>query len=166
MGEKKGRDDGNLFRLALRKKKDHGDDSDGIIVAIGNHFNYILGRQLFGYERTYPNANSLVELVDTAIEHNDGDTAIQYLSRLDGGHGTISSNWEIDCSIQPWNHGSNVFEHIGVGNGRVRVVVGDTSDFFSWSVYIGSTLWEIYESSITNPSELEMVMNSSNRCRL
>ena len=102
---RKGDDNGNGLRLAMRKKKVDGDDSDGILVVIGNHFNYILGRQLFEYERTYPNANSLVELVDTAIEHNDRDTAIQYLSRLDGGHGTISSNWKIDCSI---DHGITV----------------------------------------------------------
>jgi len=161
---RKGDDDGNGFRLALRKKKVHGDDSDGIIVVVGDHFNYILGRQLFEYERTF---DSLVELVDAAIENNDRDTAIMYLNRLDGGHGTISSNWEIDCSIQPWNHGKNVFERISEGNGRVRVVVeSDPDDFFSWSVYIGNTLWEIYESSIMSPSELEKVMNSSYRCRL
>ena len=164
---RKGDDNGNGLRLAMRKKKVHRDDSDGILVVTGNHFNYILGQQLFDYEMSYPNAKSLVELVDTAIEHNDRKTAIIYLNRLDGGHGTISPNWEIDCSIQPWNHGSNIFEHISRGNGRVRVVVeGDSDDFFSWDVYIGNTLWEIYESSITSSSELEKVMNSSNRCRL
>ena len=167
---RKGDDNGNGLRLAMRKKKVHRDDSDGILVVTGNHFNYILGRQLFDYEMSYPNAKSLVELVDAAIENNDRDTAIIYLSRLDGGPGTISSNWEIDCSIQPCNHGKNVFEYIGGGgNGRVRVVVGNDSDdydFFSWDVYIGNTLWEMYESSITSPSELEKVVNSSNRCRL
>ena len=94
------------------------------------------------------------------MEHNDRETAYSYLS-LDGGHGTISSGWQIDCSIQSWNHGTNVFDRIGgaeSSSGKVQVVAHG-SDFFSWSVIIGKTSWEVYECSIDNPTELEQLFN-------
>jgi hypothetical protein len=37
-------------------------------------------------------------------------------------------------------------------------VVGSGTDYFQWSVSIGNTEWEIYESSITNAVELEMLL--------
>lgn len=82
---------------------------------------------------------------------------------MDGGHGTISSGWKIDCSIHCWNHGVRVFDRIG-GVGGVKVVVGSgegDDGFSSWDVTIGNSLWDIYESSVDNPIELEKLLNIS-----
>lgn len=83
---------------------------------------------------------------------------MSYLS-LDGGHGTISSGWKIDCSIQSWNHGLRIFDLIG-GDSGIRVIVGSggDSDFLSWDVTIGRSSWEIYESSL-DANELEKLLN-------
>ena len=116
-----------------------------------------MGRQWTGREKAYPDATSLVELVDVSIDNGDRETAISYLS-LDGGHGSISSGWKIDSSIQSWNHGMSVFERIGPG--KVDVA-GNGTNFFSWEVTIGNTLWEIYESSIRDPSELEKLLTAT-----
>lgn len=103
-----------------------------------------------------------MELVGLAIDKGDRETAISYLS-LDGGHGTVSSGWKIDCSIHPWNHGKTVFDRIGCGEVRV---VGHGNDYFSWEVMIGDTVWEIYEASPTlgNAEELEKLLNGKS-CR-
>lgn len=101
-------------------------------------------------------ANNLVELVESSIDDGDRETALSYLS-LDGGHGTISSGWKIDCAIQSWNHGMRVFDRIG---GEVQVV--GNGDFFSWTLYFGNTAWDIYESSIQNPSELQQLLTRKN----
>ncbi|KAL9187852.1 hypothetical protein ACHAXT_006230 [Thalassiosira profunda] len=161
-----GDENGEGLTLAMRKKS--GQD-DGILVVVGDHFNYILGRQWSGKETKYPEANSAVELIDSAIENGDRETAISYLS-LDGGHGTVSSGWKIDCSIHPWNHGLSVFERIGCGNigrGNVRVV-GEGPDFFAWEVMIGDTAWEIYELSptIDSAAALEELLTGRSQSRL
>jgi len=116
-----------------------------------------------GREKAYPNANNLVELVDSSIDNGDRETAVSYLS-LDGGHGTVSSGWMIDCSIRPWNHGTSVFDRVGCG--KVGVA-GIGADFFSWDVTIGDTSWEVYESSVKSAAELEQVLTAKNcKCRL
>ena len=99
-------------------------------------------------------------MVDTAIGNGDRDTAISYLT-LDGGHGTISSGWNIDCSIQSWNHGRNIFEQIG-DSSNIRVV-DRGSDFFAWDVIIGDTSWEIYECTAAETAkELEQLLTGKN----
>jgi len=154
-----GDDNGKGLRLAMRRTDD---GNDGILVVVGDHFNYILGRRWNGNEKTYPNANSLVELVDTCIDLGDRETAISHLT-LDGGHGTISSGWKIDCAIQSWNHGKTVLVRIDGGNVRV---IGNGSDFFSWEVSIGKTSWCVYESSIRSASELERLLTNNCKSRL
>lgn len=155
----KGDENGGGLCLAMRKKNSGQDDgNDGILVVVGDHFNYILGRQWSGLEKAYPNANNLVDLVDSSIDNGDRETAISYLS-LDGGHGTISSGWKIDCSIQSWNHGMSVLDRIG--SGKVQVV-GNGTDFFLWEVSIGNTSWCIYESSIRSATELEQLLTKKN----
>jgi len=152
------------FRLAIRKRANPSgfDEADGIIVALGDHFNYILDRQFTGNERTYPTASSTVELVDEALNNGDRGTAIAFLS-LRGGHGTISSGWKIDCSVQPWLIGSNVFHCIDENIDVIRVSGGDSNDSFGWSVFIGSSVWEVYECSLSSPEELETVLNNIQR---
>lgn len=121
-----------------------------------DHFSWAFGRQWSGREKNYPDATNISDLVDSAIQNGDRETAMSYLS-LDGGHGTRSSGWKIDCSIQSWNHGLRVFDWIGGVDAQVRVV-GGGADFISWKVYIGTTRWEIYESSAASAIELEMIL--------
>jgi len=118
-----------------------------------DHFNYILSRELSGRETAYPDAKSSTELVDAAIENGDRETAISHLT-LDGGHGTISSGWKIDCSIQPWNHGMSAFDRLG---GKLKVL-GNGTDFFQWTVFIGDTAWEVYECSVPTAGELQKLL--------
>lgn len=56
-----------------------------------------------------------------------------------------------------------VFDRIG-GVGGVKVVVGSgegDDGFSSWDVTIGNSLWDVYESSVDNPIELEKLLNIS-----
>lgn len=148
------------FRLAIRKRANASgfDEADGIIVALGDHFNYILGRQFTGGERTYPSASSTVELVDMALDSGDRESAISYLT-INGGHGRISTGWKIDCSVHPWLLGNNVFRCLDDTIDVVRVN-GKESDPFGWSVIIGSSVWEVYECSLSSPEQLEIVLNN------
>jgi hypothetical protein len=78
----------------------------GIIVIVGDHFSYCFDRKV---EWSTGTAASLVELVDEAVSNNDLDQARAWLS-MRGGHGTISSGWTIDCSIEPWVEGRTLWE--------------------------------------------------------
>eukprot|EP00594_Rhizosolenia_setigera_P006591 CAMPEP_0178951972 /NCGR_PEP_ID=MMETSP0789-20121207/7533_1 /TAXON_ID=3005 /ORGANISM="Rhizosolenia setigera, Strain CCMP 1694" /LENGTH=262 /DNA_ID=CAMNT_0020632925 /DNA_START=384 /DNA_END=1169 /DNA_ORIENTATION=- len=125
-----GDDYGKGFVLAMRKAKPNNDTiatmndknfRDGIVVIVGDHFNYIFDRSLKEEQKhnipsKYKGATSLVSLVDQAVSQNDRETAISFLS-LDAGHGRIvsssssstKSKWVIDHSLQPWKHGTTLF---------------------------------------------------------
>ncbi|KAL3776352.1 hypothetical protein HJC23_010620 [Cyclotella cryptica] len=158
-------DFGNGLRLAMRRRLRASDDKnihvDAILVAVGDHFNYIIGREPLQYAKKYPNANTLVEIVDTAIACGDRDTAISYLS-LDGGHGTISSGWVVDCSIQSWRHGTRVFDCIAQSRDSSDIkVCGDGSDYQLWEVYMGGGVWDVYECSFQRAAELELILKGT-----
>mmetsp|Transcript_28857 Transcript_28857/g.59231 ORF Transcript_28857/g.59231 Transcript_28857/m.59231 type:complete len:441 (+) Transcript_28857:94-1416(+) len=163
-----GDEKGEGLRLALRKrvpeKEATNNSLDGILVVVGDHFNYILSRQLTGRETSYPQVNNLVEMVDNAIENGDRHTAVSYLT-LDGGHGTISSGWKIDTALQPWRHNMNVFDCVGSvdskSNGLKVKIAADGPSFFEWEVLIGQTVWDIYESSFKDANVLEALMNGN-----
>lgn len=105
-----------------------------------------------------------MELVDCAIGNGDRQTAISYLT-LDGGHGTISSGWKIDCAIQPWRHGKRVFDCISRSSNESSAktlaikVAGEGADFFKWGVIIGETVWDVYESSVRSANDLETLLS-------
>ena len=152
---------GNGLRLALRKRRNNDDTVDGIIVAIGDHFNYMIGRNLQDELHTYPNANNSVELVDFAIVNGDRDTAISYLL-LDGGHGTISSGWIVDCAIQPWKHGTSLISCIKNDRNLVEIKVRDNGlDYRTWDVILGDSIWDVYETSIHSATELKSLLLTS-----
>jgi hypothetical protein len=122
---------GSGISLALRKERLDNDDEDGIIVVVGNHFNYIQGRALATTTKPqYENQASLVTLVDAALDANDRDTALEWLGRIRGGHGRITCNgeWVIDCAIQPWKEGTVLFDR----NEVVLVEGSDMSDLASY----------------------------------
>jgi len=58
-----------------------------------------------------------------------------------------------------------VFDQIGGGEVQVKVV-GRGDDFVTWSVFIGNTIWEIYECSIATATELELLLTKTYSQRL
>lgn len=96
---------GNGFVLAM-----HCTDpkyQDGLIVAVGNHFNYL-------YEKGGPfqgemEANNKVELVDNAIATGRRHIAEKHFLSIEAGHGSIMDGWKIQHAIQPWCCGTELF---------------------------------------------------------
>ena len=137
-------------RLALRKSAT--EERDGIFVLVGDHFNYVLARKLTGKEKDYGQA-SLVGLVDAAVEANDLITAKAYLS-IEAGHGTVSSNWKLDCAIPPWNEGAQ----LPWSRSSLRVL-GDSLSSDSKIVW-GGELWDMMDCSFESPDELVAYLSS------
>lgn len=97
-----------------------------------------------GVEKSYPNATSLIDLVDSALAAGDRATAESYLS-IDAGHGIVSEGWLIDCAIQPWKEGTHLSE-ISVDGGEN---VKDCS-----VIWMGHQ-WEVYSCSLSTVSDLK-----------
>ena len=133
-----------LPRLALRKSGQH--TRDGILVVVGDHFNYVLARDLTGNETRYPEQKSLVELVDAAIEAGDLTTARSYLS-IEAGHGRVSDGFKLDLAIPPWNEGKPLW------NKDEIKLEGDSlqSFHFIWR----NEKWELYDCSFGTLAELK-----------
>lgn len=81
-------------------------EHNGLLIVIGDHFNYILDRDPV---QGPASKGSLVEQVDHLVDSGAIETAQKYLS-IRGGHGTVSSGWMIDTAIEPWKEGSLPFE--------------------------------------------------------
>ena len=142
--ERRGSPTDNSPRLAFRKASGNG--RDGIIVVVGDHFNYVLERQLPEDVNDY-DQKSLVDVVDAAVAAGDLDTARSYLS-IQGGHGTISSQWTIDSAIPPWNEGTKLWNP-----NELMVVEGDSIDTcqLSWK----GEKWDLFDSSFETVRELK-----------
>jgi len=125
-------EEGNSLRLALRKRE----GIDGIVVVVGDHFNYLLDREISGEEPKY-NKASLVDLVDAAIAKGDRETA-EIFCGIDAGHGRLSEKWVIDCAIQPWKEGSALWHNI---------VVHGTSINDCWILW-NDEIWDVFECSL------------------
>jgi hypothetical protein len=138
-------------RLALRKSGAH--QRDGIFVLVGDHFNYVLSRNLVGNEKEYPQ-KTLVDLVDAAVSAGDLATARSYLS-IEGGHGRVSNGWKLDCAIPPWNEGNKLWTPDDLK------IEGDSIE--SCRVLWGREEWEIYDCSFESKEELrDFLMQKSN----
>jgi hypothetical protein len=137
-------------RVALRKSA--SESRDGIFVLVGDHFNYILARELRGNERDY-GQGSVVGLVDAAVEVNDLETAKAYLS-IEAGHGTLSAGWKLDCAIPPWNEGSTLpFDRT-----LIKVITGSTPGeaIIQW----GESQWDVMDSSFSTLPEMVSFLSS------
>jgi hypothetical protein len=147
---------GNGLVLALRKVKTKNDDRHGIIVIVGDHFNYILGRHLTGNETEY-NQSSTVNLVDEAIKNGDRQTAEAYLS-IDGGHGIVSNGCKIDCALQHWKEGTPLAD---VCFGKTWDVITDKNGIsIQGGHYENSIKWDIIESNALCTSDIATVFVS------
>jgi hypothetical protein len=145
-------------RLALRKVSSN--ERDGVLVIVGDHFNYVLAREFQGDENKYPQ-KTLVGLVDAAVEAGDLTTARSYLS-IEGGHGRVSKDWTLDCSIPPWNEGTQLW-----GEGDVRV---DGEAIEGCQVKWKDDMWDVLDCSFDSVRELEEFLSFSPKkmkhCRL
>lgn len=135
-------------RLALRRQ----DGSDGILVVVGDHFNYLFSRCLLGTEVI--EGSTLVEVVDAALVRGDRSTAESFLS-MDAGHGLVSLGWKIDAAIQPWREGGALFE-----DGDIAVE-GDSID--TCHVMWKGSRWSVYESSFETINDLRNMLCPSRK---
>jgi hypothetical protein len=137
-------------RVALRKSA--SESRDGIFVLVGDHFNYILARELGGNEKDY-GQDSLVGLVDAAVAANDLDTAKAFLS-IEAGHGTISSGWKLDCTIPLWNEGSTLpFDRFSID------IVMETSPVET-RIRWGGFEWDVMDTSFSTVAALVSFLSS------
>jgi hypothetical protein len=136
-------------RLALRRQE----GSDGILVVVGDHFNYLLSRCLLG-TKNVEGRSTLVEVVDAALARGDRSTAEAFLS-MEAGHGRISTGWIIDAAIQPWREGHALFE-----DGDIAVE-GDSID--ACHVMWKGARWSVYESSFKTVDDLRTVLCPSRK---
>ncbi|CAJ1399285.1 unnamed protein product [Effrenium voratum] len=136
--------------VALRKSQ----DPDGVIVIVGDHFNYCLDRScsLGEAQARYPSATSLVDLVDAALAQHDLKTARACLS-IQGGHGRISKGWQLDCAIEFWKQGRPLWNREEVS------VTGISLD--DCIVLWKGEEWSVFECSLDSPQALAALLRTS-----
>lgn len=167
--------------VALRRCGEEG-SLDGIIVIVGDHFNYCLGTcdvsilnsdsDQDGYLPSSTNAGgeaasttttptSLIGMVDTALDRDDLAMARMWLRRISGGHGLISLGWKIDCAIEFWKEGSSLWkkEDIYVSVSSPSVEDETSVQFNSWKVVWNNVEWEVFESNLDNVTSLESLLH-------
>jgi hypothetical protein len=125
---------------------------DGVFVLVGDHFSYIISRNFSGQETEYPDAGSLVNLVDAAVAANDLITARSYLS-IRAGHGTVSSGWKLDCAIPPWNEGETI---TSLMDGPMIV---EGVDIESCSILWNGETWDVYDCSFESIEDLKAFLS-------
>jgi hypothetical protein len=138
--------------LALRRRQQ---DGDGIVVVVGDHFNYLFDRTLTGKEDTY-GKGSLVDLVDFSIAYGDRETAEAFLG-IDAGHGRVSGGWMIDAAIQPWKEGTAFI----TSHDHIRVI---GTSIECCHVQWNDVSFEVYECSLDSVDDLsEFLQPISNK---
>jgi hypothetical protein len=141
--------------LALRKLSGR----DGILVVVGDHFNYCIDRSVTDHDITYRLENgcaSLGDLVDTAIRQGDLETARRWLS-VKGGHGRISSGWIVDCAIEFWKEGQPLW-----GKDEVQVEGNSMDDF---RLYWNNEPWEVFQCNLTSVNSLRKLLLGGLECK-
>ena len=104
-------------------------------------------------ENLYSSAKTVHDLVDQAINAGDRETAEAHLS-IDACHGTLSSKWLIDHSVQSWREGRALFS----ANDHLRI---EGSDLASCHILWNGERWDIYEcSGVTGTSGLKALFPS------
>lgn len=139
---------GNGFVLAMRRDASN-EHNDGIIVAVGNHFNYLYANGDWDKDRM--KGNSTIELIDSAIENGNRYGAEKHLLSIDAGHGLVNEGWTILDAIHPWNKGARLF-------GDESSIQLQGSSVESCKVIIDGISWQILECSVSI-SQLEFILN-------
>jgi hypothetical protein len=138
--------------IALRKTTSlKGDvEEDGVLVIVGDHFSYCVGRPLANPvpgNENYADCTSLVDLVDRAVEQGDFGTARAWLGRIGGGHGRISSGWIVDLATEFWREGTPFWapDQISVAGGSLDAC----------TVRHGPDEWDVFECNLSSTTELK-----------
>mmetsp|Transcript_12878 Transcript_12878/g.30406 ORF Transcript_12878/g.30406 Transcript_12878/m.30406 type:complete len:376 (+) Transcript_12878:86-1213(+) len=135
-------------------RRDMNCQYDGVFVLTGDHFNYVMSRNLSSNECSYNDAASLVDLVDVAVNNGDLEMARSYLS-IEGGHGLVSNGWKLDCSIPHWNEGKDI---VTIGGSHMKVV-GD--NLLSCRIVWKGHNWDLYDCSFENVDDLKQFLVGS-----
>lgn len=145
--------------LALRKPRNA--KRDGVILIIGDHFNYVFARDLSSLseekQKKYSSYGSTVGLVDAALDQDDLDVARAYLS-IQGGHGTISSGWVVDCANEPWMEGKPFWD----AQDPISVEGEKLNDC---KVVRKNEEWDVFDTTLTSVAELKEVLGNKKRKR-
>jgi hypothetical protein len=125
-------------------------EDDGVLVIVGDHFSYCVGRPLddpVPGNENYADCTSLVDLVDRAVDRGDFGTARAWLARIGGGHGRISSGWIVDLATEFWKEGTPFWAPDQI------VVAGVSLD--SCTVRHGPDEWDVFECNLSSATELK-----------
>ncbi|CAB9515999.1 expressed unknown protein [Seminavis robusta] len=148
--------------VALRRKKRNGKDDqrDGIILIVGDHFNYILGRDLSAIsvekQQEYTqNCSSLVAIVDAALHQDDLDAARAFLS-IQGGHGRISKGWNIDCAIEPWKEGTALWTQADK-----LLLTGEDAKSNSCEFTWNGQAWELFDTNLSSAADVKKLLTGN-----
>jgi hypothetical protein len=123
---------------------------DGMILCVGDHFNYVLARDLSGVSvETYADHASLGAVVDAALDQGDLATAKAFLS-MQGGHGRISQRWVLDCAIEPWK------EQTAFWDASSLIVTG--SEIGNCSVEWNHQTWKVFDTTFTTVDQVSQFL--------
>jgi hypothetical protein len=149
----------NDSRLVLRRSA-NAQGYDGILIVIGNEFNYCLSqRPTVDSSRDRERPSSLVDLVDDAVQRGDLETARTWLRSMLGGHGIVHAHddnpkhnsWRIDTAIEFWREGSSLLLP-----GEVTVSGTTIEDcVVRWK----GEPWTVFESSFDSLERLLLLFN-------
>ncbi len=150
--------------LGLNTTSDTNDERDGIVVVVGDHFNYILDRKLKN-KGARKGGSSAIQCIDGAIESDDRVLAESYMS-MDAGHGLISNGWTIDCALHPWKEGTQFLTKDSIsiilpeGEKDTDSTLLENVNVTSCKVVINGCTYNIYECNVT-VEKLGMILRNS-----
>lgn len=169
------------INLVLRMKPNNDIDCDGIVILINNHFNYCIwnGMKQLIHEKQnhniYKAIASKVQLIDTALEHNDIITAKKWLRCIQGGHGyrffredasnsllrlteqksiNEKNGWILDTCIEFWREGTRLW-----ADDEIRITSHSSNDGTTASTAVQDCiiLWNNIEWSIFDSQNIHSV---------
>mmetsp|Transcript_15808 Transcript_15808/g.39285 ORF Transcript_15808/g.39285 Transcript_15808/m.39285 type:complete len:473 (+) Transcript_15808:98-1516(+) len=170
---------GPTFGPCLGGEDDYNFANDGIIVIVGDHFNYLFPRKLTPEivnkkKQNYPHVTSLVDLVDAAVSRGDLDVVRAYLS-IEAGHGRISGgpsstdgkkkHWTVDCAIPFWDEGKQFWDPKNEFPERSKPWPHQWHQYRDWDdvpvtkVMWKGEAWDVYECTLTEPELKEFLMS-------
>eukprot|EP00522_Entomoneis_paludosa_P007033 CAMPEP_0172445870 /NCGR_PEP_ID=MMETSP1065-20121228/5648_1 /TAXON_ID=265537 /ORGANISM="Amphiprora paludosa, Strain CCMP125" /LENGTH=575 /DNA_ID=CAMNT_0013196883 /DNA_START=384 /DNA_END=2111 /DNA_ORIENTATION=- len=126
----------------------------GIIVVAHNHFNFCLGQSV-GDHLPSTDKTSLTEIVDDFVAQGEFDKARQWLGRIRGGHGTVSSGWEIDAAIEFWMEGQPFWSRETVELKCSRHQKEEKSWWESCTVTWNEQQWQLFECNLESFEQLQ-----------
>lgn len=147
--------------VALRRvfREEDGENRDGIIVVVGNHFNYCI--QVLPHTATSVTGSSFIERVDNALDKEDDVYAARnLLCRLQAGHGHINSReWMIDEAIEFWKEGTPLWNP----EKDLQITGYSINDCqLTWN----GDIWEVFETNLPTIRDFELLVGMMSRARL